>query len=257
MFTSAQPVGSRQSGDWGGLIFVGNGIDNRSGTVNVEGTGTSADNPLIQYNGGNNNADNSGTLKYVRIEFGGIRHGPGRRIQHASPSRPSAAGPPSTTWNRWPGWTIASSSGAARSTRKHMICYDSGDDGFDMSEGYVGRLQYLIVYDSRLIIPRPNAGFTSQDPQGIENDGCAGSGCDLAFNSTPFTVPVIANFTLVGTGPGRVPSRAAGTGRSCDEERGATTSMASSPAGPTPRLGIGTPNPRRGKPPACSASRTS
>jgi hypothetical protein len=89
---------------------------------------------------------------------------------------------------------------------KHLVSYDSGDDHFDQSEGYIGRVQFAIAYQSRLLIPRPGAGFTSVDPQGIENDGCNGSGCDLAFNTTPFTVPVIANFTIVGTGPGVVPS---------------------------------------------------
>jgi hypothetical protein len=56
-------------------------------------------------------------------------------------------------------------------------------------------------------VPRTGAGNVSADPQGIENDGCgsnAGGGCDLGFNSTPLTIPVVANFTLVGTGPGVV-----------------------------------------------------
>ncbi len=205
VFTSQQAVGTRQSGDWGGVIFVGNGIDNRSGTVNVEGTGTSNDNPLIQYNGGNNNADNSGILKYVRIEFGGFATvqdaefnsftfaaiGSGTTVDYVE----SLAGL-DDCFEWWGGAMDA----------KHLLCYDSGDDGFDMAEGYVGRLQYGVVYDSRLIIPRPNAGFTSQDPEGIENDGCNGSGCDLAFNSTPFTIPIIANFTVVGPGTGVFPT---------------------------------------------------
>ncbi|HMS01933.1 MAG TPA: hypothetical protein PKE51_03120, partial [Gemmatimonadaceae bacterium] len=46
----------------------------------------------------------------------------------------------------------------------------------------------------------------SSDPQGIENDGCAGAGCADGQNSTPRTSPIVANFTLVGTGPGVVPA---------------------------------------------------
>jgi len=205
VFTSSQPVGSRQPGDWGGLILVGNALNNRSGTVNVEGTGTSTDNPLIQYNGGTNNADNSGTLKYVRVEFAGFA-----TVQDAEFNSFSFAAVGSGTtldyleslnglddsYEFWGGAVDA----------RHLVSYDAGDDHFDMSEGYSGRQQFLIAYQSRLLIPRPGAGFTSADPQGIENDGCAGSGCDLAFNSTPFTIPVIANFTLVGTGPGVVPA---------------------------------------------------
>ena len=40
VFTSSQPEGQRMPGDWGGLILVGNGIDNRSGSgaIEIEGT---------------------------------------------------------------------------------------------------------------------------------------------------------------------------------------------------------------------------
>ena len=205
VFTSSQPDGQRQPGDWGGLIIIGNAIDNRSGTVNVEGTGTSADNPFIQYNGGNNDADNSGELHYVRVEYAGYATvqdaefnsfsfaavGSGTQLDHLE-----ALNGLDDSFEFWGGAVDG----------KFLVSYEAGDDHYDMSEGYHGRLQFLIAYQSRLLVPRPLAGFTSQDPQGIENDGCQGAGCDLAFNSTPFTVPVIANFTLIGTGPGVVPA---------------------------------------------------
>ncbi|NJD20244.1 MAG: fibronectin type III domain-containing protein, partial [Gemmatimonadetes bacterium] len=71
VFTSNRPVGQRQAGDWGGLILVGNGIINRTGDIQLEGTGTGASNPSVLYSGGNNNNDSSGTLRYVRVEFAG------------------------------------------------------------------------------------------------------------------------------------------------------------------------------------------
>jgi hypothetical protein len=40
----------------------------------------------------------------------------------------------------------------------------------------------------------------STDPEGFEADGCNGVGCDLGFDSQPFSVPVFANFTLIGPG---------------------------------------------------------
>jgi len=205
VFTSSQPDGQRQPGDWGGLILVGNAIDNRSGTVNVEGTGTSADNPFIQYNGGTNDADNSGALHYVRVEYAGYATvqdaefnsfsfaaiGSGTILDHLE-----ALNGLDDSYEFWGGAVDG----------KYLVSYESGDDHYDMSEGYHGRLQFIIGFQSRVLVPRPLAGFTSQDPQGIENDGCQGNGCDLGFNSTPFTVPIIANFTLVGTGPGVVPA---------------------------------------------------
>jgi len=205
VFTSSQPDGQRQPGDWGGLIIVGNGIINRSGTVNIEGTGTSTENPFVAYSGGTNNADNSGTLRYVRVEYAGFGPADAQELN----SFTFAAVGSGTTLDflqslnglddsfEWFGGAVDA---------KHLVSYESGDDHFDMAEGYTGRLQFLVAFQSRVFPPRPGVGAASQDPQGIENDGCNGSGCDLASNSTPFTTPVIANFTLVGTGAGVVPT---------------------------------------------------
>lgn len=201
VFTSERPVGQRQPGDWGGLIIVGNGIINRSGVVIVEGTNTDgALNPPVPYSGGNNNADNSGTLRYVRVEYAGFGPAPDAELN----SFTFAAVGSGTKLEylqalnglddhyEWFGGAVDG---------KYLVSYESGDDHFDMSEGYVGRLQYLIGYQSKQLTPRPGAGGVSSDPQGIENDGCgsnAGGGCDLGYNSTPFTIPVVSNFTLVG-----------------------------------------------------------
>jgi fibronectin type III domain protein len=205
VFTSSQAEGTRQPGDWGGLIIVGNGIINRSGVVNIEGTGTSADNPFVPYSGGNNNADNSGALHYVRVEYAGFAPADANELN----SFTMAAIGSGTVLDH-----LESLNGLDDSFEffggavdgKFLVSYESGDDHFDMSEGYVGRLQFLIGYQSRVFPPRPGVGAPSTDPQGIENDGCNGSGCDLGFNSTPFTIPVVANFTLIGTGPGVVPT---------------------------------------------------
>ena len=66
VFTSAQPAGSRKPGDWGGIILMGNARNNQ-GEMSIEGgvRGT---------HGGNNDADNSGVLRYVRCEYAGIEY---------------------------------------------------------------------------------------------------------------------------------------------------------------------------------------
>ncbi|HET6837374.1 MAG TPA: hypothetical protein VFH24_04975, partial [Gemmatimonadales bacterium] len=73
VFTSEKAAGSRAPGDWGGIIIVGNGIINRNpgpgGSILTEG-GVAGESE--NYAGGTNNADNSGTLRYVRIEFAGL-----------------------------------------------------------------------------------------------------------------------------------------------------------------------------------------
>ena len=201
VFTSSRPAGSRAPGDWGGLVIVGNGTINRTGTVLLEGTGTNqTTNPAINYAGGTNNADNSGELRYVRIEFAGYAPaqnaelnaltlaavGSGTRISYVQ----TMSGLDDSF--EWFGGAVDAD---------HLVSYESGDDHFDMSEGYSGRLQYLIGLQSKVLTPRQGAGSISGDPQGIENDGCEGAGCAATpHSSTPLTMPVVANFTLVGRG---------------------------------------------------------
>jgi hypothetical protein len=211
VFTSSRSVGERQPGDWGGLVLIGNGIINRTGDVQLEGTGSDASNPALLYSGGTDNTDDSGILRYVRVEFAGF--GP---VADAELNTFTFAAVGSGTTLEY----LQSLNGLDDSFEwfggavdaKHLISYDSGDDHFDMSEGYSGRLQNLIAFQTRQIIPRPGAGNVSSDPQGIENDGCAGSGCPDGQNSTPLTIPLVANFTLVGPADGVFSGTSGGIG---------------------------------------------
>ena len=201
VFTSSRPVGQRQAGDWGGLILIGNGIINRAAPVVLEGTGTGLDNPTQEYSGGTNNADNSGTLRYVRVEFAGYATAADQELNSITLA---AVGSGTTMEYVQSLYGLDDSfeffGGAVNG--KYLVSYEAGDDHYDMSEGYVGRLQYLIAYQSAKVVVRPGAGNASNDPQGIENDGCNGTGCATGQNSVPYTTPVVANFTLVGTGTG-------------------------------------------------------
>ncbi len=205
VFTSAQPVGQRLAGDWGGLIIVGNGVINRSGTVDIEGTGTGPDNPLIAYSGGDNNFDSSGELHYVRVEYAGYGPAPDAELN-------------SFTFGAVGSQTLVDHVQAHNGLDDglefwggavnifYSVVTEKQDDGLDMAEGYQGLVQYFVIYQSKVVALRPNAGNVASDPQGIENDGCNGSGCDNGFNSTPFTIPVMANGTIVMAGTGVLPT---------------------------------------------------
>ena len=205
VFTSSRPVGNRQPGDWGGLLLIGNAPSNRSGNVIVEGTGTDGTqvvggkNYEVTYSGGTVSTDNSGTLQYVRVEFAGFA--------------------PSLN-NEFNGFTFAAIGSGTRASYlqtmaplddsyeffgggfdlDHLVAFETADDILDMSEGFVGRVQYVIGYNSVQLTPRTGAGFYATDLEGIENDGCNGSGCDNGFNQQPFTIPLVANVTLIGCG---------------------------------------------------------
>jgi hypothetical protein len=68
----------------------------------------------------------------------------------------------------------------------------------------VGRNQFLIALQTIKPTPQTGAGVFSTDPRGFEGDGCdpGVSGCTLSATgaSTPYSMPVFANFTMVGPG---------------------------------------------------------
>lgn len=203
VFTSDQAVGSRKPGDWGGLIIVGRGVINRTGTVELEGTGSSSANYPVTYNGGTDNADNSGTLRYVRVEFAGFGVAENQELN----SFTFAAVGSGTTLEYLEALAGLDDSfewfGGAVDAR-YLVSYEAGDDHFDSSEGHVGRNQFLVGFQSLILPQRAGSGVRSADPQGFEVDGCgsaSGSGCTLGYNSTPLNAPLFANFTMVGTGP--------------------------------------------------------
>jgi hypothetical protein len=211
VFTSQRAPGNRSPGDWGGLVLVGNARSNRSGNIIVEGSNGSVvggDNVGIVYTGGTNDADNSGILRYVRVEFAGYATLPDAELN----SFTLAAVGSGTTMEylqslaglddsfEWFGGTVDG---------RYLVSYESGDDHFDTSEGYRGRNQFLIAFQSTYLTPRAGAGAVSTDPQGFEVDGCNGGGCTAPAGGNAqssgrddglYTMNLFANFTLVGTG---------------------------------------------------------
>ena len=213
VFTSQRSVGNRAPGDWGGLIVVGNARNNRAGNIIVEGSDGSVvggNSAGVVYTGGTNDADNSGTLRYVRVEFAGYATLTDAELN----SFTFAAVGSGTTFEylqsvsglddsfEWFGGTVDG---------KYLVSYESGDDHFDTSEGYSGRNQFLIGYQSTFLIPRAGAGAVSTDPQGFEVDGCNGGGCSAPAGGNAqssgaanglWTMNVFANFTMIGVGAG-------------------------------------------------------
>jgi len=200
VFTSGKAAGSRRPGDWGGIVIVGNGIINRSGTIFTEGP-SALQQP--EYSGGTDNNDNSGTLKYVRIEFAGLNAG----TQDLNSLSSYAVGR-GTTYDYIQSMASLDDAfeffGGAVDAR-HIVSYESGDDHIDWTEGFSGRIQFLIGLQTTVIPGLAAAGTTtSPDPRGFEGDGCDANnpGCSADFSNTPFSMPLFANFAVIGPGPG-------------------------------------------------------
>ncbi len=205
MVGDSRSAGSRQPGDWGGLLLVGNAIDNRSGQVAVEGTGTDGatvvggKNYTVIYNGGTVQTDNSGTLSYVRVEFGGFAPLQDQEFNSFTFCA-IGSGTRGSYLESLAGLDDSFEFFGGASDMDHLIAFETADDMLDQSEGFQGRVQFYIGINTTQMTPRTGAGFYSVDLEGIENDGCNGTGCDLGHNSAPFTIPLIANFTLIGCG---------------------------------------------------------
>lgn len=212
VMTSSAAAGTRAPGDWGGLIVVGNASSNRTGRTVVEGPAPA---DTVSWNGGTADADNSGSYVYTRVEFAGAAAqlnvelnsfsfyavGRGTRLEYAQAIRGL------DDMFEFFGGTVDA---------RYLVSYESGDDHFDAAEGYRGRMQYLIALQTGpRVSPRAgNPGSLSGEQSGFEVDGCgsASGTCAAGFNSTPYSMPVFANFTVVGPGAGVLPVRAGGDG---------------------------------------------
>ncbi|WP_125932520.1 hypothetical protein [Hymenobacter glacialis] len=181
VFTSNQPKGARNYGDWGGVILAGNApVNTLVGTTRptIEGG------PTTQY-GGTNATDNSGTLQYVRIEFGGVAFSPNNEVNGLT----LAAVGSGTTLDHiqvsysgddsfeWFGGTV---------NAKYLVAHRSFDDDFDTDNGYSGKVQFVVSLRDPLQADQSGSKVFESD-----NDG-SGS------NNTPQTSAVFSNVTAVG-----------------------------------------------------------
>lgn len=189
IFTSRIPAGQRGPGDWGGIILLGKGrINTVSGadTAAIEGLPVSVQ---PAYYGGNDDNDNSGVIRYVRIEFSGINLtgvsgneingltmggvGRGTTIEYV---QVSYCGDDSFEWF---GGTV---------NCKYLVSYKGVDDDFDMDNGFRGRLQFLLgIRDSNIADVSGSHGF--------EVDNNANS--PVNYNN-PRTQAIISNATIIG-----------------------------------------------------------
>ncbi|MEM8660471.1 MAG: hypothetical protein AAGF35_06255, partial [Pseudomonadota bacterium] len=178
-------------GEWGGVIIQGfapqfgqgdTGPCFGSGVVcNVEGEGGTD----ISVYGGNDPADDSGVIRYVRIAEGGLVAGPNNEINgltlqgvgYGTIVEYVQVHDNLDDGVEWFGGTVDA---------RYIVLTNNDDDDIDYDEGYMGNIQYVIIQKSDAQAPQG-----SNDPRGIE----ANSSDD---EYVPQTEAVLANFTLLG-----------------------------------------------------------
>ena len=134
VFTSALPAGTRDRGDWGGLVILGNA------PVNQPDPGIEGITPAVIF-GGTNNADNSGILKYVRVEFAGIELTPNNETNSIT-----LGGVGSGTQMDYTQVSFGGDDGfewfGGSINSKHLVAFAMWDDCFDVDFGFTGKVQF-------------------------------------------------------------------------------------------------------------------
>ena len=181
VMTSNQPVGSKAPGDWGGVVILGYAQHNQLTDPFIEGG-------IIpcQY-GGNDDDDDSGVFKYVRIEYPGYRFeidneingltcgavGRGTEIHHVQVSYSF-----DDSFEFFGGAVNVS----------HLVAFGGTDDEFDTDLGYRGNMQFLFGMRDPY----------NWDPNGTSN-GFESDNEDVSDSQAePYTHPKVSNATLIG-----------------------------------------------------------
>lgn len=187
-------------GDFGGVILLGDAPVNVAGQT-IEGLPTSQEYVF----GGNNAADNSGSLKYVRIEYGGYNLSPDNEVNGLTlggVGNGTLLDYIQISYGKDDGFEFFG--GTVNGT--HLIAFGSDDDQFDFDNGYSGTIQYAIAVADGNSSHSGTPG--NSDSNGIESDNNAPD-VDPTFSLLPKTRPTLRNFTIVGT---RTTAEATGIG---------------------------------------------
>ena len=191
VFTSEAPTPQR--GDWAGLVILGNAPTNASfngqqGLGEIEGGINNSDGlglygtPVTQ---AQNPADNSGILRYVRIEYAGYAFLPDKEINGLT-----FGGVGSQTVVDYVQVSFANDDSfewfGGNVNCRHLISFRTLDDDFDTDNGFAGKVQFGIAL-------RDSAVADISNSEAFESDNDANGS-----NLTPSTSAVFSNMTVLG-----------------------------------------------------------
>jgi hypothetical protein len=186
VFTSDRAAGQRKGGDWAGVVICGQSANNIKGSTGTDGIAELEGN-YGAFHGGNPAIldDNSGTLKYVRIEYAGYPINPNQELNgltFGSVGSGTTIDYVQVTYANddsyeWFGGTV---------NPHHLIAYKGIDDDFDTDNGFSGHVQFgLGIRDAGIADQSGSNGFEA------DNDGNGTA-------NTPFTSAEFSNMTMIG-----------------------------------------------------------
>lgn len=178
VMTSVIGPGLRDRGDWGGLIILGKAKTNQ---INPEIEGIT---PAVVF-GGDDDSDDSGILRYLRVEFAGIELTPNNETNSITMGGVGSGTVMEYCQVSWGGddgfeWFGGANNG------KYLISFASWDDSFDVDFGYSGKNQF---------------GLEVRYPSYADQSGSNSFECDNGPNdneTTLLTTGTFSNFTCIG-----------------------------------------------------------
>ncbi|WP_441002885.1 hypothetical protein [Pseudocolwellia agarivorans] len=222
IFTSANAIARHdavgngaQFADWGGIIINGMGLTNQctnaqraAETCNVVTEG------VTSYFGGNDNADDSGSIQYAKIWYAGSGPKVGGDGDDLNSLTLNAVGSGSSFdfLHIHQGYDDGIEFFGGAATISHIAVTDTQDDAIDIDGGWQGKGQFIFVKHgsvetkSEVVIPADGT-----DPErviaagseiymgnnGFETDGEKNGGAD--YDEAPASNPTIANVTVITT----------------------------------------------------------
>jgi hypothetical protein len=184
VLTSDAAPGSQTPGGIGGIFVHGRA---RTNAVNsCAGDSAASEGGVVGHYGGNDDADDSGVIRYLRSEFAGVQVGPnneangltlnavgsGTEIHHIQSHRSS-----DDLFELFGGTAQVS----------HLVLTYGEDDGFDWQMGYRGKAQFVVI--------RQIAGAAGTE-RGIEADNNEFNNATELCSGRSF--PTLSNFTILG-----------------------------------------------------------
>ncbi len=179
VMTSAEAVGQRGRADWGGLVLNGRApINVPGGEAQSEGLDDSLGDVFF---GGNDPADSSGILRFVRVEFAGVEFSQNNElngIAFQGTGTETVAEYLQVHFNKDDGIEFF----GGGTNLKYALLTSIGDDSLDWTDGWIGNAQFVVAVQRG-----------DDADQGLEADNNGDNNTLL-----PRSDPRIYNVTLIG-----------------------------------------------------------
>ncbi len=184
VFTSSNEVGERRIQDWGGLVINGRAPINVA-DGNDEDPGSAPGEADTGRFGGEDANDDSGVLRYVRIEFAGKDVDPENELNGIA-FQGVGSGTTVDYVQIHMAFDDAVEFFGGTVGVKHLVLTGINDDKIDWTDGWRGKAQFVVSQEL------DDSGQQSDDPRGIEADNE-----EMNNEAAPISSPILSNITLI------------------------------------------------------------